>query len=81
MQNATFFDYHIPTAADVPFIDTMMVEVGCNATPYGLRGVGEPPIVPTPAAMANAVHSATGVRIKELPMDPETVLKALRTRH
>lgn len=81
MQNATFFDYHIPTAADVPFIDTMMVEVGCNATPYGLRGVGEPPIVPTPAAMANAVHSASGVRIKELPMDPETVLKALRTRH
>jgi xanthine dehydrogenase molybdenum-binding subunit len=80
MQNATLLDYRIPTAADVPFIDTMMVEVGCSATPYGLRGVGEPPLVPTLATIANAIHSATGVRLKELPMDPEAVLHSLQNQ-
>lgn len=80
MQNATLLDYRIPTAADIPFIDTMIVEVGCEATPYGLRGVGEPPLVPTPAVMANAIHSATGVRLKKLPMDPEAVLQALQNQ-
>jgi xanthine dehydrogenase molybdenum-binding subunit len=80
MQNATLLDYRIPTAADVPFIDTIMVEVGCSATPYGLRGVGEPPMVPTLATIANAIHSATGIRLKELPMDPEAILQSLQNQ-
>ena len=80
MENATFHDYRMPTAADVPPIETLLVEVDSGAEPYGIRGVGEPPIVPGPAAMANAVMSATGVRLKELPMTPEAILNALKSK-
>jgi len=80
MENATFHDYRMPTAADVPPIETLLVEVDSGAEPYGIRGVGEPPIVPGPAAMANAIMSATGVRLKELPMTPEAILNALKSK-
>ena len=70
----------MPTAADVPFIDAMLVEVNSSSEPFGIRGAGEPPIVPTLATLANAVHSATGVRFKELPMTPETVLKGINLK-
>jgi CO/xanthine dehydrogenase Mo-binding subunit len=80
MENATFLDYRMPTAADVPFIETLLVEVGSDQIPYGIRGVGEPPIVPTLATVANAIHSATGVRLKELPMTPEAVLRKLKNQ-
>ncbi len=70
MQNASFLDYRIPTCLDVPMIDTIIVEVPNPAHPYGVRGVGETPIVPPPAAIANAVYRATGVRMRELPMSP-----------
>ncbi len=78
MEGATLLDYRMPTAADVPFIDTILVEVSSGFTPYGIRGVGEPPLVPAPAAMANAIQSAIGVRLKELPMTPEAVLKKIK---
>jgi CO/xanthine dehydrogenase Mo-binding subunit len=78
MENATLLDYRMPTAADVPFVDTLILEVSSGLEPYGIRGVGEPPIVPGPAALANAVHSATGARLKELPMNPEAVLEAIK---
>ena len=80
MQNTTLLDYRMPTAADVPLIDTVLVEVGSTAGPYGMRGVGEPPMIPVMAAIANAIHSATGVRLKELPMTPEAILKALKAQ-
>ena len=67
----------MPTAADVPFIDAMLVEVNSRVEPYGIRGAGEPPIVPALAAIANAVHSATGVRFKELPLTPEVVFQGI----
>jgi CO/xanthine dehydrogenase Mo-binding subunit len=70
----------MPTAADVPGVETVLVEVGSDAGPYGMRAVGEPPMVPVMAAIANAIHSATGVRIKELPMTPEVVLKSLKAQ-
>jgi CO/xanthine dehydrogenase Mo-binding subunit len=54
------------------------VEVGLEGSPFGTRGAGEPPLVPAPAAIANAVHSAAGVRLKELPMTPEAVFRALK---
>jgi xanthine dehydrogenase molybdenum-binding subunit len=79
MQNATFLDYRIPTAADVPSVDTLLVEVSFDASPFGIRGVGEPPIVPSLATMANAIHSATGVRLKELPMTPEAIFNRIKT--
>jgi CO/xanthine dehydrogenase Mo-binding subunit len=79
MQNSTLLDYRMPTATDVPFVDTMLVEVSFGTPPFGIRGVGEPPIVPSLATIANAIHSATGVRLKELPMTPEAVLNGIKT--
>jgi CO/xanthine dehydrogenase Mo-binding subunit len=80
MQNATLLDYRMPTAADVPFVDTLLVEVRFDASPFGIRGVGEPPIVPSLATIANAIHSATGVRLQELPMTPEAIFNRIKTR-
>jgi CO/xanthine dehydrogenase Mo-binding subunit len=78
MQNATLLDYRMPTAADLPFVDTLLVEVGFDVSPFGIRGVGEPPLVPSLAAIANAIHSAAGVRLKALPMTAEAVFWALK---
>ncbi|MCC6380931.1 MAG: xanthine dehydrogenase family protein molybdopterin-binding subunit [Dehalococcoidia bacterium] len=77
MTNSSFLDYRMPTALDVPAIDTVLVETGNPGHPYGVRGVGEVPIVPPLAALANAVHGATGVRMTTLPMTPTRVLEAL----
>jgi CO/xanthine dehydrogenase Mo-binding subunit len=70
-------DYAIPTAVDVPHVRTVMVEETCKLGPYGAKGVGEPPIIPGAAAIANAVHDAIGVRVSELPITPERVVAAL----
>jgi xanthine dehydrogenase molybdenum-binding subunit len=80
MQNATMLDYRMPTAVDVPFIDAFSVEVGFANTPFGIRGVGEPPLIPTVGAVANAIRSAIGVRMKELPMNPEAVFWAVQNK-
>ncbi len=77
MQNAGFLDYRIPVASDVPMIDTVIVEVPNPRHPYGVRGVGETPIIPPMAAIANAVADALGIRFSELPMSPPKVLKAI----
>jgi CO/xanthine dehydrogenase Mo-binding subunit len=61
-------------------IDTVIVEVPNPTHPYGVRGVGETPIVPPLAAVANAVRDATGVRFEALPMSPPAVLKRLDAR-
>ena len=77
MVNASFLDYRMPTTLDLPMIDTVLVEVPNPGHPYGVRGVGEVPIVPPPAAIANAVYRATGKRMKNLPMSPTYVLSQL----
>jgi CO/xanthine dehydrogenase Mo-binding subunit len=77
MANSSFLDYRMPTALDLPMIDTVIVEVPNPGHPYGVRGVGEVPIVPPPAAVANAIYHAIGVRMTELPMSPGRVTKAL----
>ena len=77
MTNASFLDYRIPTCLDLPMIDTVIVEVPNPGHPYGVRGVGEVPIVPPPAAIANAIYDAIGVRMTELPMSPDRLLKAI----
>jgi CO/xanthine dehydrogenase Mo-binding subunit len=77
LDNAGFLDYRIPVASDLPMIDTVIVEVPNPNHPYGVRGVGEVPIIPPMAAVANAIDSATGVRMTELPMSPPKVLAAL----
>jgi xanthine dehydrogenase molybdenum-binding subunit len=78
VQNTTFLDYRIPTATDVPNIDVLIVEVASANGVYGLKQAGEAPLVPVLSAMANAIQSATGVRITQLPMNPEMVWKALK---
>jgi xanthine dehydrogenase molybdenum-binding subunit len=77
MTNASFLDYRMPTSLDLPMIDTVIVEVPNPGHPYGVRGVGEVPIVPPPAAIANAIYRAVGVRMHELPMSPGRVVKAM----
>ena len=77
MTNASFLDYRMPTCLDLPMIDAVIVEVPNPGHPYGVRGVGEVPIVPPPAAIANAIYDAVGVRMEELPMSPDRLLKAL----
>ena len=77
MQNPTFLDYRMPISLDLPMIDTVIVEVANPGHPYGVRGVGEVPIVPPMAAIANAIHDAVGVRMDQLPMSPGAVLEAL----
>ncbi len=80
LQNPGFLDYRMPVASDVPMIDAIIVEVPNPRHPYGVRGVGETPIVPPLGAIANAMENATGIRFTELPMSPPRVLKALKER-
>ena len=78
LRNASLLDYRMPTALDVPKIDCVIVETPVPNVPYGVRGVGEVPIVPPAAAVANAIARATGVRMTRMPMTPERVLAALK---
>lgn len=77
MKNTGFLDYRMPTTLDLPMIEAILVEVPNPGHPIGIRGVGEVPIVPPPAAIANAIYRAVGVRMTELPMSPPKVCKAI----
>jgi CO/xanthine dehydrogenase Mo-binding subunit len=77
LRNTGLLDYRMPTCLDLPDIETIIVEVPTPGHPLGIRGVGEVPIVPPPAAVANAIYRATGVRMLELPMSPPRLLKAM----
>ena len=77
MQNPGFLDYRMPVASDLPMIEAVVVEVPNDAHPHGVRGVGEVPIAPPMAAVANAIESATGLRLQDLPMSPPKVLAGL----
>lgn len=77
MQNSSFLDYRMPTSLDLPLIDAAIVEVPNPGHPFGVRGVGEANIVPPPAALANAIYRAAGVRMDRLPMNPPAVMEAI----
>jgi CO/xanthine dehydrogenase Mo-binding subunit len=77
IENPGFLDYRIPVCSDVPMIDTVIVEAPNPRHPYGVRGVGETPIVPPMAAIANAMENALGIRFTQLPMSPPRVLEAI----
>jgi CO/xanthine dehydrogenase Mo-binding subunit len=77
MVNSSFLDYRMPTSLDLPMIDPVIVEVENPGHPFGLRGVGEVSIVPPMAAIANAIYRATGMRMRQLPMSPAKVVKAV----
>src|SRR3989442_12145495 len=78
--NAGFLDFKIPSALDVPNIKSVIVEVPAKDTLYGARGVGEPPIVATATAIANAVADAIGAHVTALPLTPERVRAAVRQK-
>jgi CO/xanthine dehydrogenase Mo-binding subunit len=77
LDNPGFLDYRMPVASDLPMIETILVEVPNPTHPYGVRGVGEVPIVPPTAAVGNAIARATGVRLTDLPMSPPRISEAL----
>jgi CO/xanthine dehydrogenase Mo-binding subunit len=77
LTNPSLLDYRKLTAADLPNIETILVEKPAPHGPFGARGVGEPPIVPAPAAIANAIADATGVRLTELPLSSERIALAI----
>jgi CO/xanthine dehydrogenase Mo-binding subunit len=74
LENASFLDYRIPVASDLPMIATQIIEIPSDTHPYGVRGVGEAPIVAPLAAVGNAVSHAIGKRVSELPMSPPKLL-------
>ena len=70
----------MPTAMDIGAVESLIVEKNAADGPYGAKGAGETPIVPTAAAVANAIADATGAYVAELPVTPERVLRAMRER-
>jgi CO/xanthine dehydrogenase Mo-binding subunit len=76
--NANLTDYKMPTALDVPRIETILVQHASLVGPYGAKGVGEPPNIEPPAAVANAIAAATGVRVTSLPITAEKLAVAMR---
>ena len=77
---ASYMDYALPKAGQVPVVDIEMHEYPSEHGPFGAKGIGEPPIIPGAAAIANAIHDATGVRLTRLPMTAERVWEALKSR-
>jgi CO/xanthine dehydrogenase Mo-binding subunit len=77
MENPGFLDYRCPVASDLPMIDTVLIEVPNPRHPFGAKGVGEAPIVPPLAAVANAVRGAIGVRMPDLPLSPPKIRAAI----
>jgi xanthine dehydrogenase molybdenum-binding subunit len=78
LQSAHLLDYRLPTSLDVPDIEANVLEFPSDYHPYGIRAVGQVPIVPPAAAIANAIYRATGVRLRELPMTPERLYRAMK---
>jgi CO/xanthine dehydrogenase Mo-binding subunit len=77
VDNPGFLDYRMPVCSDMPMIDCELVEVPNPKHPQGVKGVGEVPLVPVMAAVANAVHNALGIRFYDLPLSPPRVSAAL----
>ena len=78
--NSSLLDYKIPSVLDTPEIKAILVEEAHKEGPYGAKGVGEMPAVPTAPAIANAIYDAVGIRIKDLPITPDKLLKSLKKK-
>jgi carbon-monoxide dehydrogenase large subunit len=78
VENPSFLDYKMPRALDIPESTSIIVEAHHREGPWGAKGIGEMTVVPMAAAIANAIDDAVGVRIKDLPITPDKILKALR---
>ncbi|MEG0129809.1 xanthine dehydrogenase family protein molybdopterin-binding subunit, partial [Clostridium sp.] len=78
IKNNKFTNYIIPTAMDLPRVRNIIIEDPETTAPYGAKGIGEPVMVAVAPAVLNAIYDATGVRMTDLPVTPERMLKALR---
>ena len=76
----SLLDYRIPTSLDTPELESYIVESNDPTGPYGAKEAGEGPLHPAIPAIANAIHDACGIRIRELPFYPQRILKLLRER-
>ena len=80
IRNANFLDYKMPTALDVPMIDTEIISTPNPNGPHGARGVGEIPLVTPVGAIGNAIYNAIGIRMRETPFTPEKVFMAIKDK-
>ncbi len=78
VENPNLVDYKMITPLDAPEITTLIIEEPDPTGAFGAKGIGEGTVVPVAPAIANAIYDAAGIRIKELPITPEKVLKALK---
>jgi Aerobic-type carbon monoxide dehydrogenase, large subunit CoxL/CutL homologs len=76
LRTSSFLDYELPTADQLPDIDVKLIEVASAVGPMGAKGVGEPPAVPGPAAISNALARATGIRLRDLPLDRSAFVRS-----
>ena len=81
MANSSYLDYRMPTSLDLPLIETVIVEVPNPVHPYGVRGVGEVPIAPPIPAVGNAIKDATGIRLRETPMNAGRIVEGLANQN
>jgi len=81
VDNPGFLDYRMPVCSDLPMLDCGIIEIPNPKHPQGVRGVGEVPLVPGPAAVRNAVYDALGIRMDDLPLSPPKVLAAFDAAH
>jgi len=75
--NDGFMDFRMLTSLDHPKFESTLIEEAKDSGPYGAKGVGEPPLIPTAAAVANAIYDAVGVRVMRLPITPERIIREL----
>jgi CO/xanthine dehydrogenase Mo-binding subunit len=75
LRSGSFLDYELPTADQIPVIDVQLIEVPSPVGPLGAKGVGEPPAIPGPAAVTNALAHATGIRVREVPVDRSALIR------
>jgi len=78
--NASFTDYIIPTALDMPSVSSVLVEEPEPDAPYGAKGVGEPPLISSPAAIVAAMRAATGRALSRMPVSPDELAGIAETK-
>lgn len=76
----SFSEYLLPTSMDIPELETILIESGDGVGPFGAKGVGEPSVCSVAPAIASAIYDAVGIRINELPLTPEKIVKALKEK-